>query len=203
MEDSSETMSAAHQVLSTAELLELILTKLRPHDLLNAQQVSYLWSSVIISSKSIQKALYLLPDTANSSYYIDMFTNTPSPQVNPLFVQRFVQASALYALRSINPTVSFFGVDPQVKTRTAAFDDPDASWRNMLLFQPPVQQAWLKPMSARFEDPPRLLRNDDGLRMTDVVAMFEALAKDDSCGYFVHVLGCTVTRIFVWMLAPA
>ena len=54
----------------------------------------------------------------------------------------------------------------------------------------------------RFEDPPRLLRHEDGLRMRDVVDMFEGPTKEDSNGYFVLALGCTMTRKVVWMLAP-
>lgn len=98
------------------------------------------------------------------------------------------------------------GMDPVVRAHVDGFGHEEASWRRMLLFQPPVKKAWMRPMSARFEDPPRLLvagEGVEGLVMADVVAAFEELVKGDSSGYFVHVLSCTVTKKVIWMLTPA
>ena len=58
-------------------------------------------------------------------------------------------------------------------------------------------------MSVRFEDLSRLLRINDGRRMSDVVDMFEELAKEDSSGHCVHVMGCTVMSKVLRILAPA
>lgn len=198
---------AATAVLCTVELLELILSNLRMRDLLSAQRVSYLWSRIISTHKAILKTKYLLPDTS-IPLYNSPATNwtTPTPFTNPLFIQRFVQSSALYALRRVNPQANFMGMDHSVRAHIDSLGEDTASWRRMLLFQPPVKKAWLRPMSARFEDPPRLLvarEGCEGLVMGDVVAAFEELVKGDTSGYFVHVLSCTVTRKVVWMLTPA
>jgi len=197
---------ASDAVFGTVELLAMILSPLPLRDLLAAQQVCYRWQQVIAASALAQKTQYLAADNS-IAVYDSAATNwtTPTPAANPLFLQRFVQSAALHALRALNPSVAFLGADPLVRTRAAAFAHPAASWRAMLLFQPPVAKAWLRPMSVRFEDAPRLLVAPEGalgLRMADVVHAFEELLLGDSSGYYVHLLGCTVTKKVVWMLTP-
>jgi len=197
---------AAHAVLNTAELLDMILSPLSLRDLLSAQKVSYRWQRVIACSARAQKTQYLAADHS-TALYTDARTNwtTPTPQTNPLFQQRFVQRAAQHALQSLNAACSG-GADAAAREPAAtAFAHPAASWRAMLLFQPPVAKAWLRPVSARFEDPPRLLvarEGEVGLRMADVVGAFEALLSADDSGYYAHLLGCTVARKVVWMLTP-
>jgi len=198
---------AAHAVLSTTELLDMILSPLSLHDLLAAQQVSYRWQQVICSSARAQKTQYLAADHS-TPLYTDAATNwtTPTPLTNPLFLQRFVQSAAQHALQALNPANTLSGADALVRGRAAAFAHPAASWRAMLLFQPPVAKAWLRPVSARFEDAPRLLAAAEGaagLRMADVVDAFERLLGGDGSGYYAHLLRCTVARKVVWMLTPA
>ncbi|KAK4963632.1 hypothetical protein LTR10_001261 [Elasticomyces elasticus] len=54
-------MAAAAQVLGLPELLEAILVGLPTRDLLFAQKVCSFWKQTIESSKSIRKALFLVP----------------------------------------------------------------------------------------------------------------------------------------------
>ncbi|KAK3648590.1 hypothetical protein LTR56_007416 [Elasticomyces elasticus] len=58
-------MAAAAQVLGLPELLEAILIGLPTKDLLFAQKVCSFWEQTIQSSKSIRKALFLVPGDVN------------------------------------------------------------------------------------------------------------------------------------------
>ncbi|KAK6417935.1 hypothetical protein LTR81_008825 [Elasticomyces elasticus] len=58
-------MAAATQVLGLPELVEIILLGLPTRDLLFAQKVCKTFKDVIDRSKSIQKALFFLPGTAD------------------------------------------------------------------------------------------------------------------------------------------
>jgi hypothetical protein len=208
-EPPSTNPSAAEEVLRTTELLEMILSQLNARDFLSAQRVSYLWSRVIATHKPILRNRYLLQDCFTAPpLCTDRSTkwSPQDPQVNPLFIQRFLQSAAYHVLYTLNPSVTFHGTDPLVLSHHSTFANPSATWRSMLLYNPPVKKAWLRPMSARFEDVPQLLIARDGaegLMLGDVVEMFEGLVKGDSSGWYVHILSWTVTRKVMWMLSPA
>jgi hypothetical protein len=181
------------QVLNTVELLELILGNLTMRDILPSERVSYLWRSVIASSRAIQKRKYLLPDTSESR----------SVEVNPTFLQRFIQQAAFYTLRQINPSVSFYGMSPFVFDRIDSFADDETSWRRMLLFQPPLRRAYLRPLSARFEDHLQsyMISNKEGLGMEDVVRFFEDRVKEAD-QVSLRLLSYTVIKKVTWVLTP-
>jgi hypothetical protein len=183
--------SPTHQVLFTPELLEIIFTHLAMRDLLSSQHTCYLWNSVIQTSRPLRRQKYLLPILPSEG---NVFSRT-----NPLYLQRFVQQAALHALRQINPQVHFLGIDAFVLQKVHAFKEEEASWRNMLLFQPPIKNAILRPLSAHFEDAWFEIRNEDGLKMGDVVTFFERSVREGKGGRgFVDVLAATVVRKVVW-----
>lgn len=174
----------------------MILSNLTMRDLLASQRVSYLWNQAIHKSRKMQRNKYLLANTSE-----DLSQNYRHQQSNPLYLQRFVQQAAFYALRQVNPTVQFMGMDRFVVQRVEAFDEKEASWRKMLLFQPRASVAVLTPMSARFEgNNVYFLRNEEGLKMADVVTFFEEMAKAGGEG--VELLSATVIRKMVWSITP-
>jgi len=184
------------EVLATFELLDMILSNLAMRDLLAAQRVNYLWNQAITKSWKMQKTKYLLPDTSQ-----ELSTIYRHQQTNPLYLQRFVQQAGFYALRQVNPTVYFFGMDLFVLQRVKAFDESEASWRKMLLFQPEASLAVITPMSIQLESNRiYFLRNEEGLRMADVVTFFEEMAKTGGDG--VELLSATVIRKMVWSITP-
>lgn len=188
--------SPSSEVLATFELLNLILSNLTMRDLLAAQRVSYLWNQAITTSRQMQKTKYLLADTADNRSPIYRHQHS-----NPLYLQRFVQQAAFHALRKVNPTVRFLGMDGFVLQRVEAFDDSDASWRKMLLFQPRASVAVITPMSVQSEgNDAYFLRNEQGLTMVDAVLFFEELAKAGGRG--VDLLSATVIRKMVWSITP-
>lgn len=188
--------SPSSEVFATFELLDMILSNLAMRDLLASQRVSYLWNQAISKSRIMQRNKYLLADDSDNL--------TPTyrhQQSNPLYLQRFVQQAAFYTLRQVNPTVQFMGMDRFVLQRVEAFEGKEASWRKMLLFQPRASVAVLTPMSAKFEgNNVYFLRNEEGLKMADVVTFFEDMVKAGGEG--VELLSATVIRKMVWSITP-
>jgi hypothetical protein len=135
---------ACDRVLSTPELLEAILLQLTPlSNLLLAQQVSSGWRDAITSSPLLSQSLSLraAPSSPNPSSWT---VNSLLRKYFPLF---FVVPKHRYTL----PTFSYDSLQamewpnssaPTYQKRDA-FLRAEASWRRMLLVQPPPQQLHL------------------------------------------------------------
>jgi hypothetical protein len=195
-------MTPQAQVLQTMELLDLVLTPLSMRDLIAAKLVSYLWNDTISKSSACQRTLYLLPEQCTPESKIEDVKNA-STERNPLFLQRFIQQAALYALRTVNPKVHFLGIHEFVLTSVDAFADPAASWRNMLLYQPPVSMAGLTALPNGEFQLGYAIDNVDGVRMGDVVALFtdlirESSPRSDDRSDYVDLLSKTVTGEGYW-----
>ena len=181
-------------VFQTVELAELILSHLSLRDLLAAQRVNFLFNQIIKRNREAQRTRYLAPDRPRC------VQSTGIANVNPLYLQRFVQQACLFALQQLNKDVHFIGMDRFVKRRQTSFADPYANWRNMLLFQPLATTALLKSMSSHYEDEYHYIRNEEGLKMADVVEFFQNRAFDGRRA--VELLSATVTRKVVWSVMP-
>ncbi|KAI0449557.1 hypothetical protein F5B21DRAFT_44683 [Xylaria acuta] len=122
--------SAIQAVLDIPELFQLILLQCDIRTLLtSARCVSHLWHSVIDSTPAIQEALFFRPNTRD---------NEPEPILNPLLVETF----SLFFDGGIHTRKSFdklpFANGGKNGCRDA-FMRKDASWRRMLVRQPPVR----------------------------------------------------------------
>ncbi|KAJ7606939.1 hypothetical protein DFH06DRAFT_1382193 [Mycena polygramma] len=124
-------MSSAEEVLSTPELLELILWHLPMRTLLIAAPlVSKTWQAVTLSP-ILQQALFFQPDPAFASH----------PIQNPLLVELFppfftpIPQGVKHWLW---PSTKALRAMPWAKA-PHAFRRAEASWRRMLVRQPPVQ----------------------------------------------------------------
>ncbi|KAJ7620654.1 hypothetical protein DFH06DRAFT_1482646 [Mycena polygramma] len=125
-------MSSAEEVLSTPELLELILWHLPMRSLLIAAPlVSKKWQGVTLSP-ILQRALFFQPDPAVASSH---------PILNPLLVELFPPFFTPIA-RGVDhwlwPNTKVIMAMPWAKAPDA-FRRAEASWRRMLVRQPPVQ----------------------------------------------------------------
>lgn len=118
------TYNAQSKCLSTPDILESIFAHLDPQTLLTtAQQTCRTWRGVIHESPSLQKALFFTPD------------EHPEKVQNPLLVQRFPSffgktkwsSSLLSSLNMIKKP-----------GKLEAYLRPEASWRRMLVQQPPI-----------------------------------------------------------------
>ncbi|KAK7921264.1 hypothetical protein PG985_009286 [Apiospora marii] len=143
-------------LLEIPELLENILLHLDQRDLLvNAQRVCRQWRQCITETPSIQQHLFFLPEPASrTSSNSNANTDTvPKPRQNPLlahdFPEWFMHGSTwppdqrLCFIRTTEPYLrgfdrdQFFPALRRVTERLEAYTYPQASWRRMLLLQPP------------------------------------------------------------------
>lgn len=128
--------SAMSQVMLSPELLEMILVQMDMRSLLtSAQRVCHRWASLINKSPSIQKALFFTPikppewgtDSMQNPLLVDAFPSFFPAKDRP---DRFkFDFSNLAATRD--------------ETAMARFVRKDASWRRMLVQQPPIENIGL------------------------------------------------------------
>ncbi|KAJ7064044.1 hypothetical protein C8F01DRAFT_1130159 [Mycena amicta] len=161
------TFPAQENVLSTPELLELILVLLPMSDLLvSASRVSKLWNAFITLSPTLQRALFFQP-LANTN------TNTvTAPARNPLLIAMFPPFFA--SDDTADPEDAFNGPLAIQAMPWAhapkAFRRQTASWRRMLVVQPPsrallVKNEYLTPAGTHERQGRLDLDPLDGLRM--------------------------------------
>ncbi|KAL2074674.1 hypothetical protein VTL71DRAFT_8453 [Oculimacula yallundae] len=162
-------LNAAHQVFSTPELLENVLCRLSFHDLLvNAPRVNRTWSAIVESSPSIQKTLFFLPAFGSA-------LPQPCPVLRYSSETRFVDRrmrnwdtdatkQGKRILRNEWPDVSGFkpyNRNLASSTRKEAVGRQNASWRKMLLIQPPIKE-------CHVDSGQGWISSEDWLRMSDL-----------------------------------
>lgn len=126
--------SAAETVLKTPELLELVLAHLDQEELLAAPRVCRHWKEIIGTSLPLRRKLYLSPTTKIDEHIA--VDNTWLKSKFPDF--------GLYLLKG-NPRwrpkyVKALGASDFDRLGSDFFIEPNASWRNMLLTQPPIKE---------------------------------------------------------------
>ncbi|RYP69404.1 hypothetical protein DL770_008241 [Monosporascus sp. CRB-9-2] len=151
----------ASQVLDTTELLEAILLKLDIRTvILSAQLVNRQWHDLITKSPAIQQAIFFKPVEATNG----------APLRNPLLTELFPP---------------FFGGENEMRfaidafeelamarqERLAAFRREGASWRRMLVQQPPVRELGMWETVSRMGGDGHTFRRErypEGLRMGEL-----------------------------------
>nr|POF18497.1 hypothetical protein CFP56_63041 [Quercus suber] len=147
--------SAANAVFDTVELLESILLHLPMKDLLLSQRVSRAFRMTVLGSRVLQQALFFVPRM--SGVYLEeigIFTGK-SWHMARITEQRYEEQSAggpVYECAYYNPLLCFGQehpspirtnrildevIDMDLRARPSA-KHPVASWRRMLLTQPPT-----------------------------------------------------------------
>jgi hypothetical protein len=122
------TAPSAQIVISIPEILELILLQLDNQTILTAaQRACRAWRELIHGSSSLQKALFFLPEGHCG--------REDEKAQNPLLVQRFP-----YFFFGKEEPVSLLPSLDMIKRpkKLEAYLRPEASWRRMLVQQPPV-----------------------------------------------------------------
>ncbi|KAJ5649798.1 uncharacterized protein N7484_003521 [Penicillium longicatenatum] len=132
--------TAIKKCRDTPEILEMILAQMDMRTLLtSAQRVSRSWFNLISTSPSIQKALFFTP-IKDSEWGIG------AKILNPLLTETFV---SLFPAKGKSYSCCFdicdlpMAKDALIMTR---FARKDASWRKMLVQQPPVSGIGLFPL---------------------------------------------------------
>ncbi|RAL08536.1 F-box protein [Aspergillus homomorphus CBS 101889] len=124
------TSDPVEQVLVTPELLELILAQLDIRTLLtSAQRVSRSWHALIQDSHPLQEALYFRPIKPECS-------TADQRTTNPLLAQAF---SPIFTTPPFGVALTLNTLDLMTHpAKQRAYLRPDASWRRMLVTQPPA-----------------------------------------------------------------
>ena len=158
---------AQSRVLSTPELFSNILQQLRPGDLLLLQRVNKEWKTVIDTDPLLQQALFLQPQPILTESNLD--TEGSRVELNPLLLKAFPDW-----LTSTSPTFGSirFSESPWIKDDTSKliFLRREASWRRMLVCQPPVQALEVRHYHIPFGKPSLIkgmitCQENDGVRM--------------------------------------
>jgi hypothetical protein len=152
MEESSFCQHAASKVLRTPELLTIILSYVScKRTLLLSQRVSRLFRAIITESRVIQHLLFFLAVPQSTSSIRTRLVNSDGledersirdVQLNPLLVRafpNFFPKSPIKGRREDFASLEWAS-NP---ARAAAFTSPEASWRRMLLSDPPPEEATL------------------------------------------------------------
>lgn len=134
-------LSPEEKVLSTAELLELILLQLDLRTLLTAaQRICRYWKTLIRDSPSLRKYLFLMPDESAPKSW------------NPLLAEAF---PSFFSRDGTSATgfgrFTFATFDMiQRPDKITAYNRKEASWRRMLVQQPPILElAFFDVVSSR------------------------------------------------------
>ncbi|KAL3601442.1 hypothetical protein FPOAC2_05701 [Fusarium poae] len=180
--------ASIHQVLGCYELLHHVCTFMDIATLLNAQLVSKHWHDMISTSPLLQQILYLQPR---------LFLNLKQPRVaNPLLLKHFEpifkRRESLYRRDGILmestltvPGMSIANMKGGRKVHKA-FIRRGASWRKMLVAQPPITSVGYMHRVVNRTREWRLLSFPAGLRMGELYDMvFQAIwsKPDDVSGY--------------------
>lgn len=136
--ESQTTMSLPQTaVLTTPELLTDILLHLPLLNLLHAQRICKSWNHIIISTPSLQRALFFSPEP-----------DTMAPRFNPLLKKHFpmwfseLDSPTNVVRVSGRAICDLFEEEIGLSTGYAAkLMREEASWRKMLVIQPPVKHA--------------------------------------------------------------
>ncbi len=156
-QETTDRQTAVQQVLATPELLEIILVELSFYDLLvRAQRVNRVFHSIIRASPQIQKSLFFLPATDGSVSGPCPFLRNSRDGGHKMFVDRRPgQYSRSLEREKQLPTnrVKNYSCEWTNGTRLKPYDclgpslgrknmvlRREASWRNMLIVQPPITE---------------------------------------------------------------
>lgn len=127
----TRTETAIHQAFNTPEMLEMILTRLDMRTLLtSAQRVCRCWGNMISKSPSIQRALFFAP--------VENPMKLEEKILNPLLKEAFP------SIFPANDRSSYYALDlsslamAKDASAMARFIRKEASWRKMLVQQPPI-----------------------------------------------------------------
>lgn len=118
--------SPRERVLGTTDTLELVLLQLDIQTLLLAQRTCRLWHAIITTSPSIQELLFYLPNDIKKPIY------------NPLLAKSFPAFFPHPTTGMTDANFTFMTFDTiQNPQKTIAYNRREASWRRMLVRQPP------------------------------------------------------------------
>lgn len=176
---------ARDRALLMPEVVELILLQLPLQDLLvNAQRVNHLFHDLIASSRCLQQALFFRPTQASS--HGEMHPNSLLEKNFPPWFEG-IWMNLKYRLLSHHK--KFMSLDwNSNKAKAEAYARKEASWRRMLVAQPPVHDLIVKIHAQEMIGAPNQSRGElklnDGLRMGLLYDLVQDFLEHQPTGYF-------------------
>lgn len=166
--------TACQRVLGTTELLEGIICSLDMRTIIvSAQAVNHRWKDLITESPAIQQHLYLLPAPNGGG-------GPENPDLNPLLAKSFplwFVSAARHDYKGLRGT-------PLV-TRSDDFMRRDATWRGMLVSQPPVRKLAIYSKVFGMNHAFEVREYAEGLRMGEFYDHAQLELFKGSSAYFV------------------
>jgi len=128
----NEKLPPSERALASTELLENIFLQLNLRSLLtSAQSVNRSWRQLIQKSSKIQKALFFQPEKKRRGANEPMF-NSLSMETFPSLFPQDGGTSSKFSFTSLDMA--------QTPEKLAAYARSEASWRKMLVQQPPISE---------------------------------------------------------------
>lgn len=185
--DGHQAAMALVAFLDVTELVEHTLFQLPVKDMLLAQRVSKAWHTTITSSPDIQRALFCRPsedillkfkDCLNRGLAClnrfscpDDYDDTPNSGLEEeMYTNRWVITTGeewKYEPK-INPFIGCRGFFDFLHDVNTSLHRPEASWRKMLLTQPPIHNILVDHGLARHWHILRAKAGSDGLTLQDL-----------------------------------
>ncbi|RAH70558.1 F-box protein, partial [Aspergillus aculeatinus CBS 121060] len=143
----------ASRVFFISELLETIFLNLDMQTLLLSRRVCRTWNEVIRTSRKLQQALFYIPDPT-----------IPAEQGrhNPLLIDKLwfnfpgapmgMRDGMHLAVYEVYRDSLFMPRTPRNRGREEAYRRPEASWRRMLLRQPPTSRVFFWDPETSYRD---------------------------------------------------
>ncbi|KAF2683000.1 hypothetical protein K458DRAFT_390280 [Lentithecium fluviatile CBS 122367] len=193
--------AACHAVLETPELLENILSCLDIRSLLTkAQRVSRRWNATITSSKKLQRLLFFQPELPKPQND-ESVENVHNPLLTGIF-------NPWYAKHFNWRTIAALPMAECIEWKEAVMR-PKASWRRMLVSQPPAKKVgcWRTVYSTSGELPGedawqfRVQSFPKGLRMGKLYDITQRFVGDNSrpaCAVYWKPYDPTTLTQFFW-----
>ncbi len=177
--------TARDRALLMPEVLEIILLKLPLQNLLvNAQRVNRLFHDLIASSGPLQQALFFRP-TQNISPGHSHINPLLQKKFPPWFEDKWLMPRTF----RLSDHKHFWRLDwKSSEQRAEAYARKEASWRRMLVAQPPVQDLIVKMRTEAMEGPSQSrgeLKFEDGIRMGLFYDLVQDFVEHQPVTYFV------------------
>lgn len=195
-------MSAESRVFALPELLEAILLHLPLVDILLAQRVDRTFRDGIKASPALQKALFLRPD---DDYSLQLIGTMPisedcvshlhceidknvfkaQNQIPPLWVRKTTIDLGKLCGAVLNPFLTFISPDSdcrEVGIQATWCHEADASWRKMLLSQPPVQNIFVHTYRAIHWHIMSADQGSSGVTLTNLQRTYDAFRVEPDPG---------------------
>ncbi|KAI1344929.1 hypothetical protein F5Y15DRAFT_410615 [Xylariaceae sp. FL0016] len=181
--------SSESRALETPEVIEAILVKVPIRTLLvSATRVSKFWNTVINTSPSLQQTLFFAPESSSDDLCYQQ--TRPNPFFEDWIHHEDAQPEISTHLRNSSRETDILSL-----LKNDSWKYPDASWRRMLLEQPPRELHILTGHIYGKRLPPQRLYQCTRLSQPRMKALFSAMVTSvmGRLSSAKPLLGCTTT----------